>query len=160
MDDETIITPGAFLSSASLSNGDLQVRNGRLVHPNTGDYSGFTGDQDYYRIFTPTGPKANGTITIDRDGFASFVEPWGGSGALQAAFYIYGDTNIYDLGRAVGDDTGIIKGIRNGSPSGELINWSLPAGKYATPSNPFILIIRFTVENISNWINTITVTWV
>jgi len=139
----------------------LQVQNGRLIDGRYGNYTGFSGSiHYYYRPFTPTNANQNGTITIDRTDFSSFVEEWDGSGELQAAFYINSEngSTIYDLGRAVGNNSGNIYGIRN-SISGELIDWALPAGKQTSNGDPLILVIKYNSAESTDYITQLTVTF-
>jgi len=77
-DDTSSTLTGNWDSTQVLSNGDAQVFNGKLIYPQTdftsgylpsqntsADYSGFTGDQVYYRSFSQTGtPHNSGSIRL------------------------------------------------------------------------------------------------
>lgn len=149
------VNSSSWDSSISLNDGQLQVQNGRLINGEFGDYGAFSNvDQYFYRVFTSANINYNGSITILRIGFggiANIVGEWSGSEKLQMGFYLQSETGsvIYDLGRPVGDDIGNIKGIRNGSISGNTINWSLPMGVQTDNTDPLILITNFS-ESISN----------
>lgn len=146
-----------WISQVTLVDGNLQVQNGRLINGKFGEYGGFTAtEQSYYRKLIPSGETAriNGTITLDRDGFSDFIEPWDvTSSELQVIFRANG--NIYDLGRAVGDDTGSVYGIRD-SISGEQITWALPVGDVVSGSNPFKMEIKFRNETSNDFVNEVT----
>ena len=81
-------SPGSWNSSAALVDGNLQVRNGRLVGGDDtaagGTYTSFgTGDQYYWREFAFPGSQANqdiSTYAFGQSGFGSNLGAWG-SGA-------------------------------------------------------------------------------
>jgi hypothetical protein len=138
-------------SAATLTNGNLQVRNGRLLVGQYGDYGALTqggsagGYAVYYRKSDPSSDnRQNGTLTLTRasNAFASSnpISAWdSGTGELEMAMILSSDVigptaanNIYDFGRAVGNDSGNIKGIRNSTGTNEStvynITWALPTG--------------------------------
>jgi hypothetical protein len=169
-DDEdkrwTSITSQSWNNQQTLFDGRLETNNGRLISGKWGSYGGvfFTdGEQFYYRPFTPTNANENGTIVIARSGFSglsNIMGVWSGSDDLQMAFVMASETGstVYDLGRAVGANSGSIKGIRD-SISGDTITWGLPPGKQTTNSDPVILMVRFNDTINSDYLTQLTVTF-
>lgn len=118
-------------STSTLTNGNLQVQNGRLVHGQYGgDYPAFTGDQQYFRIFTPASNasfKGNFDFSTGASGFSS-ISPWGTNAAntIEIAFARQGDitggtvtSTLFDFGRASGTSATVggvtVNGIKQGS---------------------------------------------
>jgi len=147
-----------WTSANALTDSNLQVQNGRLINGLYASYGGFSATtQSYHRNWIPQNSNGNGTMDIDRTGFTEFVESYqGGSSKLQIIFRANG--KIYDLGRAVGDDSGSIYGIRD-SISGEIITWALPTGDTVNNGNPFKMEIIFYGEGSGDYINDITMTF-
>ena len=160
------IGSGSWNPTASLSDGQLQVQNGRLIDGRNADYTSFSSEtSSYYRPFTPTNGNVGGTIVVARTGFSgitNIVGEWnGGVEELEMAFTIASESgsSVYDLGRAAGDNSGIIYGIRNGSVSGNTITWSLPGGKSTSNSDPLVLNMRYSGSSASDYITQISVTF-
>jgi hypothetical protein len=105
-------------NTSTLTDGNLQVQNGRLINGKVGDYTAFTATtQEYFRILTVTADRSSGTHTFTQSGFSG-VSPWGSGGELEIAFVRTGDvtgaetaSTIWDFGRAFGNNSGNIKGI-------------------------------------------------
>lgn len=159
----THYTQSFWASSASLVDGQLQVQNGRLIEGRFANYTSFTtAKQIYYRVFTPTNGNVQGTLTVNKNGFASFVTPWGGSGSLQIAYFLANESgsNIYDLGRAVGDNSGTIYGTRD-SVSGNVINWAIPnpPGTSTSNTNPIIIAIQYSASSATDYITSLAITF-
>jgi hypothetical protein len=171
-------------SSAALTNGNLQVRNGRLLVGQYGDYPALTqggggaGYAVYYRKSNPSSDnRQNGTLTLTRvaNAFASsnIISAWdSGAGELEMAMILSPDVtgptsanNIYDFGRAVGSDSGNIKGIRNtistNSSTVYSINWALPSGINTglAASTYVILWIRYRSTTASDYLTKIDFTY-
>lgn len=148
-------------STSALANGNLAVVNSRLYHGNKIG-SGFTGtNQRYFRIFTPTQTTVSGQIKWSRNG-STFNNVGQGSengsgGNLEMLIHVQGDTNIYDLGRVVGQNAGDFIGIQdstvNASTDYQGINFAFPAGVEASSTVPIILEIKYNVTNISHYIS-------
>jgi len=162
------IDSGSWNNQQTLLNGRLQVNNGRLINAGFGGYPApsfpAASPQYYYRPFTATNANENGTITIVRNGFAvlsDIVGVWSGSAILQMAFVIASESgsSVYDLGREVGDNSGSIYGIRNGSISGNTITWGLPSGKQTTNSDPLVLMVRFINITANDYLTQLTMTF-
>ncbi len=140
-----------WLESSALTNGNLQVMNGRLIVGEYGDYPALTqggsagGYANYFRRSDPASDnRQNGSITLTRVanafGASSPIAAWGsGAGELEMALVLSSDITgpssanaIYDLGRAVGSDSGAIKGIRNtittNNTTTYAVTWALPSG--------------------------------
>jgi hypothetical protein len=126
-------TTTAWTSSSALTNGNAQVRNGTLQYPDSGDYPGFTGDQEYQRFFYKTS-ASTGTLTFNGGFNISNVSPYG-SGDLNILIYLDDDALYFDLGVAAGlggdgsSKANAIGGKNTGSSS-NVLNWSI--GTYTT----------------------------
>ena len=159
-------TSKSWDSTVALIDGQLQVQNGRLIDGQYADYPTHTGnDNYYYRYFTPQNGNVGGTITILKNGIfvgSTILGEWGSSAELQMAFFIDSEAgaNIYDLGRAVGDNSGSnVFGIRDGAVSGDTITWGLPTGKSTDNSDPLILAVRFVSTTAIEYLTRLTVTF-
>lgn len=156
-----------WTSSNILSDGELQVQNGRLIPGEFGDYLTFTvKDNIYYRVYTPTQNNVSGSITIERNGFSglsNIVGEWGSSAKLQIAYYIPSETGsyIYDFGRsAQSSPSGSIYGVRKGSPSGDVLQWSTNTYRpnaFITPTDPMILAVRVLSGSASDYLTKLDV---
>jgi len=123
----------AWTSSAALTNGNAQVRNGTLQFPDSGDYPGFTGNQEYQRFFYKTS-ASTGTLTFNGGFNISNISPYN-SGDLNVLIYLDDDALYFDLGVAAGlggdgsSKANAIGGKNTGSSS-NVLNWSI--GTYTT----------------------------
>lgn len=146
----------AWTSTAALVNGNAQVRNGVLQYPNSTDYPGFTGDQEYQRniakVSASTGTLTFVGITYDQ------ISPYG-TGDLNILIKLDTDGQYFDLGRVVGSNNGTGDGTTKGnskgarsSGSGGVVNWSI--GTYSTNNNSdryrLIIIFRTTTRTITS----------
>lgn len=140
----------AWVSTAALVSGEAQVANGRLVHPNeasVGDYSGFSGDQEYHRRIAKTA-ASGGVLTLP--GIAhTDVAPLG-TGDVNVLLFLETDGIYFDLGRAVGDDNGTGDGLTRAnskggkvSGSGSAITFSFLTFSTGSNSNQYRVIILF-----------------
>lgn len=126
-------TNTAWTSSNALTNGNAQVRNGTLQYPDSGDYPGFTGDQEYQRFFYKTS-ASTGTLTFDAGFNVSNISAYS-TGSLNILLYLDSDAKWFDLGLAVGlggDGSSRAQAIggKNTGSSGTVLNWSI--GTYTT----------------------------
>lgn len=138
-----------FPSSTTLTDGNLQVQNGRLIRGTAGDYPSFTSTSNvYYRVISPVnsfGFKGSYTFTVG-SGFSS-VSPWNSGGALEIAFARIGDftagtpSTIWDFGRAFGNDSGAIKGIVNGTAGS--LSGLFTMGTENVGTQDVVLMIRY-----------------
>jgi hypothetical protein len=129
----------AFTSNIDMANGNLQVRSGTLIYPQTSEYDSewggshsFTGDQEYQRYFYKTS-ASTGTLTFT--GFtASNISPYG-TGSVNVLLYLEGDAKYFDLGTLQGSNSNdgstrsLAISAKTSASSGAL-NWSL--GVYTT----------------------------
>ena len=154
-------------SVTTLSSPDLQVQNGILVTGNTGDYSGFSGEQYYYREFSGlTVAQVGGTFNFQGNFFG--IGPWGGTSPLQVIAARPEDisgtapTVVYDFGRAAGiNDTKSIpttsggaasvpvKGIFVGTVGPLLGTWSFGTQTDIGNSGKLIILIKYSNANIA-----------
>lgn len=162
--DET--TPG-WTPANPLTDGNLEVQNGRLIHGNHGNYSGFAANnQQYCRAFTPVNGNTAGSLVIDINGFTG-VSVWDSVGKLEISFIIPSDAGAYryDFGRFVGDNLGIIYGVKlNETVAGGqiTINWTIPdpPGTGVSSSDPMILVVKFNDTLSTEYIEKVEVTFV
>ena len=156
----TNFSNSAWTPATTLSTGALQVQNGRLVNGQDFDYPGFGDINEYYRVFTPNNGNVGGTLAVTKTGFSSFVTPWNSTGSLQIAFYIASESgsNIYDMGRAVGDNSGTIYGVRD-SLVGTTITFDIPnpPGTSVQANDPMILAVRYSGSSASDYLIRLTV---
>jgi hypothetical protein len=140
----------SWSSTDLLTNGELENQNGRLICAQYGNYVANTqggsgaGYAQYFRTSNPgTNYRINGTfqLTVNNNAFAStpLISKWNSGGDLEIALILHADITgpttasvVYDLGRAVGDNSGTIKGIRQtiNTATGTTYNvtWALPLG--------------------------------
>ena len=123
-----------FTSNIDMANGNLQVRSGTLIYPQTAEYDAeyggshtFSGDQEYQRYFYKTS-ASTGTLTFV--GFtASNIAPYG-TGSLNVLLYLEGDAKYFDLGTLQGSNANdgstrsLAISAKTSASSGAL-NWSL-----------------------------------
>lgn len=145
--DETqrLVADGAFSTSfdgtVALTNGNLQVFNGSLVHGNDGDAAGFTGDQLLDRLIDPASPQSGGTLTHTGVTISAF-----GTGTVNILLFLETDALWFDLRTNTGSANGSGDGSTPANSIGAYISggagstvWSLAApgfgGPYSTGSN-------------------------
>jgi len=175
--DQTAWTP-----SATLTNTNLQVQNGRLVAGNTGDYSGFTGAQYYYRTFTGySAGVAAGDFDFDNSGGTVFssISAWGSGGDLEMIIVRPEDVSagvpskIYDFGRAQANSvaaTGVavpggtadVYGIKLGSVGGLAgtgdNGWSFGTNTTIGASGELVLLIKYSSASETKQLNQLSIT--
>jgi len=149
-------TATAFDSTVSLVNGNAQQRHsGILQYPNSSDYPGFTGDQEYQRFIAKASASA-GAITFAGINYTD-IDPYG-TGELNVLLHITTDDKFFDLGRSIGDNNGTGSGndransigARNdGASSGSILAWSIGTFSTAFNGNEYRLIIIFRNNNHS-----------
>lgn len=173
-----------WLESSTLANGNLQVMNGRLIVGEFGDYPALTqggsvaGYADYFRRSDPSSDnRQNGTLALTRIasafGASNPIAPWNsGTGEMEMALVLSSDitgpssaTAVYDLGRVVGDDSGIIKGIRNTTTTNNTTNynitWALPPGINTglAASTHVVLWVRYNNCESGDYLTQITLAY-
>jgi hypothetical protein len=141
----------AWTSTSALTNGNAQVRNGDLQFADSTDYPGFTGDQEFQRMFTKAS-ASTGTLTFAGITYTQ-ISPYG-TGDLNVLLGLDTDGQIFDLGRVVGDNNGTgdgttranSKGARSSGSAGA-VSWSV--GTYSTANNnsQFRIVIIFRNTN-------------
>lgn len=152
-------TTTSWTSSSALSNGNAQVRNGTLQYPDSGDYPGFTGDQEYQRFFYKTS-ASTGSLTFNNGFDIANISPYG-SGDLNILLYLDDDALYFDLGISAdlgGDGSSLATaiGAKNIGSSGTVLNWSLgtyttgPAGSGNLGRYRLIVIFRNTNQTITS----------
>jgi hypothetical protein len=149
-------TATPFTSSNPLVNGNAQQRhNGTLQYPDSGDYPGFTADQEYQRFIDKSGTSV-GAITFAGINYTD-VDPYG-TGDLNVLIELAVEGKFFDLGRPIGSNNGTgagdsranSKGARNDSlSSGSTLHWSLGTDSTAFNNNEYRLIIIFRNSNHS-----------
>jgi hypothetical protein len=152
--------PGAitsqWTSSDALTNGKCQVYNGSLIYPTedfssgylpsqSADYSGFTGDQVYYRAMYDTDPHTNGQLNIPGSGFSD-IDPVG-SGDLNVEIKLPTQTGWLDLGTnySGGSFTGSDGDGCRTSKSGDNYSWT--SGSFSTADSGNMVIVRVTFRS-------------
>ena len=167
----------SWTSTNTLTDGNLQVQNGRLVTGNTGDYSGFTATNNYYfRKFTGFSVgAASGTFDMDNGSnvFASLSE-WGSGTGIQAILIDENDiaggvpSKVYDLGKAQanpanpptvavpGNGSAEHFGVKTGTVGPLSGNWSLGTNGTVGANGNLILVINIKDPNATNQLNQIT----
>ncbi len=100
-------TATVWTPAATLTNGNLQVRNGDLRHGNVGDYAGFTGDQAYERRITKVS-ASGGTLAHTGVTIAQL-----GTGNANILLHLEDEDVWFDIGLDVG--------LNNGDGSGNSI---------------------------------------
>lgn len=149
-------TATPFNSTISLINGNAQQRhNGVLQYPDSVDYPGFTGDQEYQRFIDKVGSSV-GLLTLAGISYTD-IDPYG-TGDLNVLLELAVEGKFFDLGRSIGDNNGTgsgnsranSKGARNDSTSsGSIVGWSFGTDSTAFNNNEYRLIIIFRNNNHS-----------
>lgn len=179
----TDLQTSAFASGSALTNGNLQVRNGRLIVGAYGDWASLTqggggaGYADYFRRSDPSSNnKQNGTLTLTRNGSAfaatSPISAWGSGGKLEIALILSSDITgantanfIYDLGRVVGNDSGTTKGIRNvvntNNSTTYDVTWALPSGiNTGTAASTYVVLwVRYNTTSATDYLTQINLAY-
>ena len=167
----------SWTSNSALTDGNLQVQNGRLVTGNTGDYSGFTATDNYYfRKFTGfSDGQTSGTFEMNNGSnvFASLSE-WGSGTGIQAILIDEDDiaggvpSKVYDLGKAQanpaipptvavpGNANANHFGIKTGTVGPLNGNYSFGTNGTLGASGNMILVINIKDPNATNQLNQIT----
>ena len=169
---------GGWNSSAALVDGNLQVRNGRLVGGDDtaagGTYSSFgTGDQYYWREFAFPGSQANqdiNTYAFGQSGFGSNLGAWGSGADIEIIAARPEDlsagvpTIVYDFAVAAlttngnqsipnnagGTATAAVRGLKVGGTLGELSGNCSMGSNTLGASAKLILLIRFSSAQLAN----------
>ena len=143
--------------------GSLAVVNGKLYHPKiihpNANISQF--HQNYFRIFTPPTTVNSGQIKwgVGGDLFKNLskatTDNSSANGPIEMTLHVQNDSNVYDLGREVGDNSGNFIGIRDsfvnesqGQHKG--INFAFPVQPNST--NKVILKIKYNTNETNNYI--------
>ena len=164
----TNLNNAGWTSTNALTNGNLQVQNGRLIGGNTGDYSGFTGIQYYYRLFSGyVNGRTGGNFNFTTTGFTS-LNPWNsGLTGVEAAIIIQEDVTgnttankIFDLGRAqkTGAVTSNIYGVKIGSVGPLNGDWSFGTNATVGISGNLILWIKFSSPDLTSSLTNLNLT--
>ncbi len=156
----------AWNSSNPLVNGALQVQNGRLIGGNQGDYTGFSGVQNYYRLFSGySSGKISGTFALSSN-FVQISE-WNSGGGLEVAIIKQEDitgpisaTKIYDLGRllSTGPVVSNIYGAGVGTAGVLSGTWSFGQNTSVGNSGNLILWIKYSTPNLTSVLTNINLT--
>ena len=174
---DTGFTQVAWTPSAALTNTNLQVQNGRLVTGNTGDYSGFTGAQYFYRTFAGySNGQAGGNFDFNNgSNVFSSISAWGSGGDLEMIIVRPEDitagvpSKIYDFGRAlavgvvasgvaVPGGTADVYGIKEGSVGPLAGSWSFGINAVIGASGQLILLIKYSDVNETKQLNQLSIT--
>jgi hypothetical protein len=151
----------SWTSINALTDGNLQVQNGRLIDGRAGDYAAFTATtQEYFRALTVTSFTAGGTHTFTVSGFSS-VSQWGSGGELEISFVKAADvtgaktaSTVWDFGRAFGNNSGNIKGI---VVSGTGLSGTFSLGTDNSGNGSLILYIKYNGVTTAKVISQFTV---
>ena len=164
----TNLNNAGWTSANALTNGNLQVQNGRLIGGNVGNYSGFTGIQNFYRLYSGyLEGKTGGTFNISTTGFTSLNEWDSGAVGVEVAIILQEDVTgnttsnkIYDLGRAQqnGPASGNIYGTKIGNVGPLSGNWSLGTNGTIGASGNIILWVKFSSPDLTNTLTNINLT--
>ena len=141
-----------FVPTALLVDGNAQQRhNGHLQYPDTTDYPGFSGDQEYQR-FIAKASASTGLLTFSGlTTVASQISRYN-TGALNVLIHLSTSGKYFDLGLSVGAFNGTGSGnsradsvgARNDSlTSGNVLAWSLGTASTAFNNNEYRIIIIF-----------------
>ena len=175
----------SWTSTRELVDEELEVQNGILRAPRWGNYPdllpGSTDDADnyaqYFRRSDPASDnRQNGTFKVTRNtnAFASStpISAWGSGGELEVVMILSGDVSgptiadaYYDLGRAVGNDSGTIKGIRNtittNTSTVYQISWALPAGvSTGTAASTYVIFwVRYKNTSTGDYMSRLDITY-
>jgi hypothetical protein len=146
----------AWTSTSALVSGNAQVRNGTLQYPDSTDYPGFTGNQEYQRNIAKSS-ASTGSLTFGNITYSQ-ISPYN-TGDLNVLLQLETDGQYFDLGRVVGSNNGNGDGTSRAnskgavsSGSGGIVNWSF--GTYSTFNNNnryrVIIIFRNTNRTITS----------
>jgi len=153
-----IDTDTSWTSTSSLVNGDAQVRNGIVQYPDSTDYPGFSGNQEYQRKFTRESSSTGYLAFYNISTYTQIARY--GTGDLNILLHLDTDDLYFDLGSAVGQNNGDGSGDSRANsigarssysnltgPTRVSINWSI--GTYSTADNDgkFRIIIIFRNTN-------------
>ncbi len=171
---------GGWNSSAALVDGNLQVRNGRLVGGDDtaagGTYSSFgTGDQYYWREFAFPGSQANqdiNTYTFGQVGFGNNLGAWGSGADIEIIAARPEDfsggtgvpTIVYDFAvaalstngnKSIPDNSGAtataaVRGLKVGGTLGELSGNCSMGSNTLGASAKLVLLVRFSSAQLAN----------
>lgn len=164
----TNLNNAGWTSANSLTDGNLEVQNGRLIGGNQGNYSGFTGIQNYYRLFSGyIDGRTGGTFNFLATGFTS-LNAWGsGLTGIEAAIIIQEDVTgnttankIFDLGRAqqTGAVTGNIYGVKIGTVGPLSGDWSFGTNATVGASGNLILWIKYSSPDLTSSLTNLNLT--
>ena len=166
--------PGSWNSNSVLVDGNLQVRNGRLVGGQQGDYPAFgTGVQYYWREFAFPGSQANqdiNTYAFNQSGFGNNLGAWGSGADIEIIAAKPEDlsagvpTIVYDFAVAAlttngnksipnnagGTATAAVRGLKVGGTLGELSGNCSMGSNTLGASAKLILLIRFSSAQLAN----------
>ena len=178
---DTGFTQTAWTPSATLTTGNLQVQNGRLIAGNIGDYSGFTGAQYYYRTFSgySEGGSSGDFDFNNGSNVFSTLGAWGSGADLEMIILKPEDVSagvpskIYDFGRAqanavaatgvaVPGGTSDVYGIKLGSVGGLAgtgdNGWSFGTNTTIGASGELVLLIKYSSASETNQLNQLSIT--
>jgi len=140
----------AFDSTVSLVNGNAQQRhNGELQYPDTIDYPGFTGDQEYQRFIYKLA-ASNGALTLNNTLFTD-IDPYG-TGNLNVLIHLTTSGKWYDLGQPIGSNNGDGSGSSRSNSRGaknqtlsiaSTLAWSVGTDSTALNHDEYRLVIIF-----------------
>jgi hypothetical protein len=149
-------------NTATLTDGDLQVQNGRLINGKVGDYTAFTATtQEYFRALTVNSFASNGSFNFSVSGFSS-ISPWGSGGALEIAFAKVSDVTgaktaniLWDFGQAFNPSNfGAVRGIVIGSLG---LSGTFTLGTVNSGNGSLILYIKYNNVTTANVISQFTI---
>ena len=164
----TNLNNAGWTSANALTNGNLEVQNGRLIGGNQGNYSGFTGTQNYYRLFSGyTNGLTGGTFNFTATGFTALNAWDSGLTGIEAAIIIQEDvtgnttaSKIFDLGRAQqnGAVSGNIYGTKIGDVGPLSGDWSFGTNATVGASGNLIIWIRFSSPDLTSTLTNLNLT--
>ena len=149
-------------NTATLTDGNLQVQNGRLINGKVGDYTAFTATtQEYFRALTVNSFASNGSFNFSVSGFSS-ISPWGSGGALEIAFAKVSDVTgaktaniLWDFGQAFNpSNVGAVRGIVVGSLG---LSGTFTLGTINSGNGSLVLYIKYNNVTTANVISQFTV---
>jgi len=176
----TNLNTSSWASGSTLIDGNLQVQNGRLINGRWGDYGAFVSGStsaattyaNYFRDSIPgTTNRISGTGSLVRNASAfaasTPISAWDSGGRLEAVLVLKSDITgpetanfYYDLGRAVGSNSGTIIGIRNSivtnTTTTYTVIWALPGG-INTGANGCVLWIRYRNTPNTDFITSLSI---
>lgn len=151
---------GLWNSASGLNNGEAQVYNGQLFFPSTDfssgylptgnpDYSGFTGDQVFYRVFFDDGtPHSSGQLELGN--LTSSDVGAVGASNVNVEIKLPTQTGWLDLGTSF--DNGTFTGADGDgcktAQSGD--DWSWTAGTFTTANSGYLIIVKITLRNTTD----------